>query len=75
MLDHIKISQYEILNLFVVTNYTCLSRNIMLEYIRVEQNIPRIQFIYEGKKSIIHMINIKKRLLSNHMTFLFLGWK
>lgn len=39
MLGHVDISQCEILDLFIITKYTMISKNIILDYTRVDQTI------------------------------------
>ena len=57
-----QISQYEILDLFAVINYTRGSRNKILDYTRVTHSMPCVQYTYKGKRIIIHMIIVTKRL-------------
>lgn len=53
-----QISRYEIFSLFVVIKYTRRSKNKILDYTRVTHAIHCVQYKYNDKKVIIHMIII-----------------
>lgn len=56
-----QINQYEILNLFVI-EYIQVSLNIIFNYIRITHIMSFVQYKYQNKRVIIHMIIIIERL-------------
>lgn len=62
MYDHAKISQFEMLTLFVATKLTQVSKNIIFKYTRMTQFISFVQYRVKAKRVIIHIIVITERL-------------
>lgn len=69
MHGHAKISQYKILRLFIITNYTRVPSNIILDYTKVIQIMPCVKYRYTNKIKIMHMIIITKIKFRSHDTF------
>lgn len=69
MYGHAKISQFEMLTLFGFTKSTWVSKNIIFKYIRMTRFISLVQYRVKGKRVIIHIIVITKKIVSNLITF------
>jgi len=70
--DHAELSQYEILNLFIV-QYISGSRNINIELNKGDTSMSCVRYRYEVKRVIVRMNIIMEKISSDHLTFLSLG--
>ena len=72
LLGHAELSQYEILDLFVI-QYVLGSRNINIDLYKGDKTMTCDQYRYYDKGVIIHMSIIIEKVSSDHLTFLSLG--
>jgi len=69
---HAELSQYEILELFVI-QYISGSRNTNIDLYKGDISMSCDQYRYEDKGVILHINIIMEKVSSDHLTFLSLG--